>query len=87
MSNNTTEWDIRLDFFKLQYNNAIHRALGFAPSLLFFARKLRTPFTAHTPTEEIVTQTYVKQRMEHIKEVKMQALANQSRMQDEYAKE
>lgn len=87
MSKKTTEWDIRLDFFKLQYNNAIHRALGFAPALIFFARKLRTPFTAHMPTEEIVTKKYVKQRLDHIKEIKLQALANQAKMQDEYAKE
>lgn len=71
MSNNTSEWDIRLDFLKLQYNNAIHKALGFAPALLFFARKLKTPFTTHISTEEIVTQIYVKQRMVRIKEIKM----------------
>lgn len=87
MSKNTLEWDTRLDFFKLAYNSSIHRATGFSPSMIFFAREIRNPFSIHLPTNDICTQTYVKNRLQHIQEVKLQALLNQERIMKEYVDE
>lgn len=87
MSNKPLEWDVRLDFFKLQYNMAKHRATVFPPAFLFFGRNLRTPFTAHMSAEQIRIQAYVKYRVQHMHEVKLQALAEQQKVMVEYVKE
>lgn len=71
MSGNTLQWDMRLDFLKLLYNAAVHRAKGFSPSLLFCAKNLRTQFITHIPTDEISVQTYVNCKMQHIKQDKL----------------
>lgn len=87
MSSRTLEWDTRLDFFKLCYNSSVHRATGFTPSMMFFAREIKTPFSVHLPAQEICSKEYVKNRVQHIKEVKLQALANQEKIMKEYINE
>lgn len=63
------------------------RATGFPPAFLFFVRNLRTPFTAHMPSKQSHTKTYVKNRIKHMQEMKLQALAQQQKVMAEYIKE
>lgn len=69
MSNSSLEFGTRLDYFKLNYNTALHRAIGFSPSKLFFGREIKNQFTIYNAPDLTCTQTYVKNRLQHVKEV------------------
>lgn len=84
MANSTTEWDIRLPFFILSHNTSIHRALGYRPDKLFFARETANHFTALEKPDILCTQKFVQKRIDHAKEVYKTALANQERIAKEY---
>lgn len=84
MAGTTTEWDIRLPFFILSHNTSIHRALGYRPDKLFFARETANHFTALEEPDMLCTQQFVQKRIIHMKEVYKTALANQERIAKEY---
>lgn len=84
MSKTTLEWDTRLDYFKLFYNSVPHRATGVSPAIMFFGREIKNPFSIHLPTQDIITTTYVQNRVQHLEEIKKLALDNQERMLAEY---
>lgn len=87
MSNSTLEWDTRLEYFKLNYNTTIHRALGYSPSKLFFGREIKNQFTVLSAPDLTCTQAFVKNRIEHMRAVHRQAIANQQKIMAEYIKE
>lgn len=84
MCRTTTEWDIRLPFFKLAHNTSINRATKYTPAKLFFAREIPNHFTVLGTSDEKCTHEFVKQRIKHIKEVHKLALANQELIMSEY---
>lgn len=87
MSHNTLEWDVRLFFLNSSTIWRKTRATGFPPAFLFFGRNLRTPFTAHMPSKQSHTKTYVKNRIKHMQKMKQQALAQQQKVMAEYIKD
>ncbi len=88
MANNNFEWDIRLLFFKLAYNNTKHQATGFAPAFLYFNRLLRTPFTANFHIEPSTNPSdFVKSQLQHIHEIRKIALQNMQKLKAQYLKE
>lgn len=87
MSISTKQWDTRLGYFKLNYNSTVHRALGYALSKLFFGREIRNQFTVLNSPDLPCTQAYVKNRLQHMKEVYRQAIDNQQKIMAEYVKE
>lgn len=84
MSENTTEWDIRLPFFVLSYNTSKNRSTGVRPDMLFFARETANHFTALDAPDEQCTQEFVKKRIAHIKEVRKLALRQEQHYRQEY---
>lgn len=69
MSSQVFEWEQRLLYFKLFYNNATHSATGFTPAELFFGRELNTPITMNSPpiTAEDYSK-FVEKQQKHIQE-------------------
>lgn len=84
MCQETFDWDTRINFFKLNYNMSKHRATGYEPAVLFFGRKLKTPFLDCNDRNKETPSQYISKIKEHMHQARANALLNMKKISEEY---
>lgn len=86
MCKDSSYWENKLDTFLLYYNSSIHRATGYAPSLLFFGRPLSTPFHVHIPKQYNFLNRDLETQFKFMDELHQDSQKNQEKLFLEYNK-